>query len=77
MSNMKGIIGLEDGKTYHVVVGDKDNIPTSEDIDRIHEQFKRANPKITWIVTSYLIKIKGAKEIKMAKPKNKKPKRAY
>ncbi len=77
MKDMKEIIGLEDGKTYHVVVGDKDNIPCERDIAEIQALFKRANPKITWIVTSYLIEVKGSKEVKMAKPKTKKPKRTY
>ncbi len=50
---------LEEGKTYHVIVGDKEkNIFASEkEIDEVKNYLKKEYPKFGWIVTNLWIQI--------------------
>ena len=64
------ISGLEDGKTYHVIVGNlkKDIYPSSRELDQIGHKLKNINPSIKWVVTGPEITIKGDnKEEKLRK----------
>ena len=57
---MKKIINtesLEEGKTYHVLVGDENNPPTERIIEEIKENLYTQFKKFKWLVTPYFIKI--------------------
>jgi len=54
---IKKIGELEEGKTYHVTVGDKNHEPTANQVQEVKKRLTDKNPKITFVVTPYYIKI--------------------
>jgi hypothetical protein len=62
MERIKQIKGLEEGKIYHVVVGNEDNPASMQEVKNVEEILCEQLPEIKWIVTTHLIEIKGAKE---------------
>ena len=47
---------FEEGKTYWILVGDKDHEPIPEQLEIVRDHLKKKFPKMKWIVSPYYIK---------------------
>ena len=67
LKNAKPVSYLEEGRTYHVIIGNKNRIPTKEDINKIRNSLGIDFPKFNWIITDYTIKISDEEMISKQK----------
>lgn len=58
---------LEEGKTYHVLLGPDNHIPTKIELNDLHDFLSTKYPKFKWLVTPFYIKIGDKSEYSKAK----------